>query len=121
MNAALPKLASESLSELVIMPIHLISLVQIKQAFSQAQAQQRRVIDVLEELNEQDQEAFLQSVSQTMHFDAISMREMNSLHANFEAIPFAIAIKKECLAFDSALENEGQNDNKKLTDRKSVV
>ena len=92
MNAALPKLASESASESATMPIALISSAQIKQAFTQAQAQQRRVIDVLEELNEQNQEAFLQSISQTMHFNAISMREINSLRANFDVIPFALAL-----------------------------
>ena len=115
MNAALPKLASESASESATMPIALISSAQIKQAFTQAQAQLRRVIDVLEELNEQNQEAFLQSISQTMHFNAINMREINSLTANFDAIPFALALKKECLAFDSVQENENQNDSKRLT------
>ena len=95
----------ESTSESVTSPVNLISSAQIKQALTQAQAQQRRVIDVLDELAEQDQETFLQSISQTMHFDAISMREINSLSANFEAIPFSTAQKKECLAFDSVEES----------------
>ena len=105
MNAPLLESASES----VTMPINLITSAQIKQALVQAQAQQRRVIDVLDELIEQDQEEFLQSISQTMHFDAISMREINSLSANFDVIPFSTALKKECLAFDSVEENNNKN------------
>jgi general secretion pathway protein E len=81
--------------------VGLFSPAQIKQAKLKANLQQRRVIEVLQELNDQDQDSFLKSLSQTLHFPAISMREINTLTVNFEAIPFANAQQKECLAFDS--------------------
>jgi general secretion pathway protein E len=79
-----------------------IAATQIRQAKAQAQLQQRRMLDVLQELTGQEQEDFLLSLSQTLHFEAIQMREINTLNANFNAISFSSALQKECLAFDSA-------------------
>lgn len=84
-------------------PIVNIAATQIRQAKAQAQLQQRRILDVLQELTGQEQEEFLFSLSQTLHFEAIHMREINTLNANFEAISFSSALQKECLAFDSAV------------------
>ncbi|MDI1298988.1 GspE/PulE family protein [Methylotenera sp.] len=79
----------------------IIDIEQIKQARSQANIQQRRVIEILEDVTQYNQEDFLQALSQTLHFDAISMKELHSLTAAFEVIPFSKAQQKECLAFIS--------------------
>ena len=80
----------------------LISAGQIKHAMSQAALTNRRAIEVLEELTGQEQEAFLDSLSLTLHFSPISMKELNGLSVDFEIIPFSMAQKKECLALNSA-------------------
>lgn len=79
----------------------LIHVEQIRQAKSQANVQQRRIVEILEDLTQYNQEDFLQALSQTLHFDAISMKELHSLTAAFEVIPFSKAQQKECLAFIS--------------------
>lgn len=79
----------------------LIIASQIKQAKLQAQLQKRRTIEVLEELTGYDQESFLIALSRTLHFSAVSMKELNDLTADFETISFSAAQKKECLAFNS--------------------
>jgi general secretion pathway protein E len=79
-----------------------ITVEQIRQAKSQADIQQRRVIEVLEDITQYHQEDFLQALSQTLHFDAVSMKELHQLIAAFEIIPFAKAQQKECLAFISS-------------------
>ena len=78
-----------------------IHVEQIRQAKSQANVQQRRIVEILEDLTQYNQEDFLQALSQTLHFDAISMKELHSLTAAFEIIPFSKAQQKECLAFIS--------------------
>jgi general secretion pathway protein E len=79
-----------------------ITVEQIRQAKSQADIQQRRVIEVLEDITQYHQEDFLQALSQTLHFAAVSMKELHQLIAAFEIIPFAKAQQKECLAFISS-------------------
>ena len=78
-----------------------IHVEQIRQAKSQANVQQRRIVEILEDLTQYNQEDFLQALSQTLHFAAISMKELHSLTAAFEIIPFSKAQQKECLAFIS--------------------
>ncbi|WP_049770004.1 GspE/PulE family protein [Methylotenera versatilis] len=78
-----------------------IHVEQIRQAKSQANVQQRRIVEILEDLTQYNQEDFLQALSQTLHFDAISMKELHSLTAAFEIIQFSKAQQKECLAFMS--------------------
>ena len=78
-----------------------IHVEQIRQAKSQASIQQRRIVEILEDLTQYNQEDFLQALSQTLHFAAISMKELHSLTAAFEIIPFSKAQQKECLAFIS--------------------
>lgn len=79
--------------------LDLISASQIKQAKLQAQLQQRRAIEVLEELTGEAQEPFLQRLSATLHYSAISMKELHGMTAAFDVIAFATAQQKECLAF----------------------
>ena len=85
--------------------IGLISAAQIKQAKLQAQLQQRRTLEVLEEITEYDQEQFLHALSQALHFSAIEMKELNTLSPAFERVAFSTAQQKECLAFN-AEENQ---------------
>ena len=86
--------------------INPISLEQIRQAKELAQQQQRRVIEVLEDLSDLDQESFLQAISQSLHFPAINMKELNQLEVDFDVIAFSTALQKECLAFiDDVSEN----------------
>ena len=82
-----------------VIALDLISASQIKQAKLQAQLQQRRAIEVLEELTGDAQEPFLQRLSATLHYSEISMKELHGMTAAFEVIPFATAQQKECLAF----------------------
>jgi len=77
----------------------LIDAAQFKQAKLQAQLQQRRVLEVLEELTGATPEQYLQALSQTLNFAAIEMKELNALLPAFEVISFSTAQQKECLAF----------------------
>lgn len=88
-----------------ILTLETISASQIKQAKLQAQLQQRRAIEVLEELTGEAQEPFLQRLSATLHYSAITMKELHSMVAAFEVISFATAQQKECLAFYADIEN----------------
>jgi general secretion pathway protein E len=72
----------------------------IQQAKAQALTQKRCVIDVLEELSGLEQEAYLQALSNTLQFAPISMKELHSLTVDFALIPFSVAQKKQCLAFE---------------------
>lgn len=71
----------------------------IKQAKAQALQQQRRAVEVLEDLVEADQTNFVSALSACFHYLPISMKEMHTLIAGFDAIPFSKAQQKECLAF----------------------
>ncbi len=85
-------------------PLH-IDAALIKQAKSQAQLQQRRMLEVLEELCGGDQEAFLTALGIALQFVPISMKEMHALEAGFDVIPFSKAQQKECLAFYTAQDD----------------
>ncbi len=90
----------------VLITVPAINAALIKQARAQAQLQQRRLLEVLEENLNGDPEQFLQQLSNALHFSAIHMKELHALHAAFEVIPFSTAQQKECLAF--------YDDNKQL-------
>ncbi len=74
----------------------------ILQAAQQAAKQNRRAIEVLEELVPLEQEVFLAQLSQSFHYSPLSMADIHDLKPDFEAIPFALAQQKECLAFTNA-------------------
>lgn len=76
-----------------------VSPALIKQAQAQAAQQQRRVIEVLEELSGYTHEPFLAALAESLHFSAISMKQMHGLAPAFNVISFAKAQQKECLAF----------------------
>jgi general secretion pathway protein E len=86
-------LAQSSASLLAIHPSH------VKQAKINAIKQQRRTIELLEEIIDADQETFVASLAACFYYTPISMKEMNSLQVCFVTIPFNLAQQKECLAF----------------------
>ena len=77
----------------------LITAEHIKLAKSQAALYQKRVIETLEDVTGYNQEDFLQSLSKTLQFEEIGMKELNGLKSAFDVIPFSKAQQKECLAF----------------------
>ncbi len=79
-----------------------MSVEDIKRAQTLAISQQRRVIEVLEELMSAEQEAFLQALADALHFAPISMKEMHELRSGFDVIAFSKSQQKECLAFYTA-------------------
>jgi general secretion pathway protein E len=89
------------IAPIVHVPLAVITGAQIKQAKAQAQLQQRRALEVLEEITEYDQEQFLYALSGALHFSAIEMKELNSLSPAFELVAFSTAQQKECLAFNT--------------------
>ena len=85
-----------------MMPINAVATINaahIQQAKLQAQTQQRRIIEVLEELTSYAQEPFTYALSQSLHYVAIDMKELNNLSPAFDIISFSSAQQKECLAF----------------------
>ena len=100
MSAQLQKIV-EPIVNAPLITIGIISAAQIKQARLQAQLQQRRTLEVLEEITEYDQEQFLHALSRALHFSAIEMKELNTLSPAFERVAFSTAQQKECLAFNT--------------------
>ena len=100
MSAQLQKIV-EPIVNAPLITIGIISATQIKQARLQAQLQQRRTLEVLEEITEYDQEQFLHALSRALHFSAIEMKELNTLSPAFERVAFSTAQQKECLAFNT--------------------
>jgi general secretion pathway protein E len=71
----------------------------IVQAQTLAQQQQRRVIEVLEEVLSLDSEALVVQLGQLLHYPVASMREMREWQVAFDVISYNTAQQKECLAF----------------------
>ncbi|MGQ2966560.1 GspE/PulE family protein [Methylophilus sp.] len=71
----------------------------IAQAQTLAQQQQRRVIEVLEEVLSLDSEDLVQQLGQLLHYPVASMREMREWQVAFDVISYNTAQQKECLAF----------------------
>lgn len=86
-----------------------ISADQIRQAKAIAVAQQRRIVEVLEELSGHDQDVFLDALSQSLHFIPIRMKELHTLTVAFDILPFQNAQHKECLAFHPIVDGSTQD------------
>jgi general secretion pathway protein E len=71
----------------------------IKQAKILALTQQRRVLEVLEEITGYAQEPFVNALGQALHFLVVDMKTLNNLMPAFDIISFSLAQQKECLAF----------------------
>ncbi|MBC7786763.1 MAG: type II/IV secretion system protein [Methylophilaceae bacterium] len=79
-----------------------IDSAQISKAKVLAKIEKRRVIEVLEGLVDCPQEDFLQALADAVDYTPVSMKEMHAYTPAFELIPFNLAQKKECIAFDHA-------------------
>jgi general secretion pathway protein E len=71
----------------------------IAQAQTLALQQQRRVIEVLEEVLSLDSETMVLQLGQLLHYPVASMREMREWQVAFDVISYNTAQQKECLAF----------------------
>ncbi|WP_024929364.1 GspE/PulE family protein [Methylophilus sp. OH31] len=72
------------------------------QAQTLAQQQQRRVIEVLEELLSLENEALITQLGSLLHYPVATMREMREWQVAFDVISYNTAQQKECLAFYDA-------------------
>jgi general secretion pathway protein E len=79
-----------------------LNAVLIQEAKIQAQHQQRRVLEVLEELFDGDQTQLTAALGEAFHFVPMSMKEMHALTTGFDLIAFSTAQQKECIAFFDA-------------------
>jgi general secretion pathway protein E len=86
-----------------------ISADQIRQAKLIAKAQQRRIVEVLEELTGYANDVFLNALSQSLHFTSIQMKELHALSVAFDIISFQNAQHKECLAFYPIADSSTQS------------
>jgi general secretion pathway protein E len=71
----------------------------IQKSKIQAKTQQRRVLEVLEEVTGYAQTIFLNALGQALHFAVADMKTLNNLTPAFDVISFSNAQQKECLAF----------------------
>lgn len=76
-----------------------IDAAMVQQARTQAQTQQRAVLEVLEELFDQSPKFFVSALADAFHFKPITMRTMHQLTPAFDLVPFAKMQQKQCLAF----------------------
>jgi general secretion pathway protein E len=86
-------------------PNHALSALPVDlfaQAQTLAQQQQRRVIEVLEELLSLDNEALITQLGSLLHYPVATMREMREWQVAFDVISYNTAQQKECLAFYDA-------------------
>ncbi|TXI43250.1 GspE/PulE family protein [Methylophilus sp.] len=88
MNQALPMLSADSLSL----------------AQTQALQQQRRVIEVLEDLAPADSEMLVSQLAQLLHYPLATMRDMREWQVAFDVVSYNEAQQKECLAFYDAAQ-----------------
>lgn len=79
--------------------VSVISAAQIEQARMLAATENRRLIETLETVVASDADTFLASLAVSMHYVPMAMREMHDLNPAFDVIAFALANKKECIAF----------------------
>ena len=85
-----------------ITPMHtpeIINAAHIKQAKILALSQQRRVLEVLEDVTGYAQEPFVNALGQALHYSVMDMKTLNDLSPAFDVISFSQAQQKECLAF----------------------
>jgi general secretion pathway protein E len=86
-------------------PNHALSALPVDlfaQAQTLAQQQQRRVIEVLEELLALENEALITQLGSLLHYPVATMREMREWQVAFDVISYNTAQQKECLAFYDA-------------------
>lgn len=83
-------------------PLLLLSHELLSQAQTQALHQQRRVVEVLEDLLPVDTEVLVSQLADLLHYQVATMREMREWQVAFDVIGYNEAQQKECLAFYDA-------------------
>lgn len=123
MNASLQllanKLPASQLQPSIVQP-GILNADLIKQAKLQARQQQRKTIAVLEEMFACNQEEFIQALSTALYFSAASMKDLHTLTAAFDIVPFSIAQQKECLAFYTG-ENFSEQSGEPALNKSSLI
>jgi general secretion pathway protein E len=71
---------------------------QVQAARFVAQAVQRRIVDVLEEQSGLGAQAFADALGATLHYPILAMENLYRMTPAFDALPFAEAMERECLA-----------------------
>ena len=71
---------------------------QVHAARSAALQTQRPMVDVLEEQSGLDPQHFVETLATTLHYPSVAMAELHRMAPAFDALPFAEALERECLA-----------------------
>lgn len=82
----------------------MLSAAALSLAQTQALQQQRRVIEVLEDLAPADSEMLVSQLAQLLHYPLATMRDMREWQVAFDVVSYNEAQQKECLAFYDAAQ-----------------
>ncbi|MBF4989295.1 GspE/PulE family protein [Methylophilus sp. 14] len=85
-------------------PLPMLSADTLSLAQTQALQQQRRVIEVLEDIVPADSEMLVSQLAQLLHYPLATMREMREWQVAFDVVSYNEAQQKECLAFYDAAQ-----------------
>jgi general secretion pathway protein E len=85
-------------------PLPMLSADALSLAQTQALQQQRRVIEVLEDIVPADSEMLVSQLAQLLHYPVATMREMREWQVAFDVVSYNEAQQKECLAFYDATQ-----------------
>ena len=85
-------------------PLPMLSADALSLAQTQALQQQRRVIEVLEDIVPADSEMLVSQLAQLLHYPVATMREMREWQVAFDVVSYNEAQQKECLAFYDAAQ-----------------
>jgi len=83
-------------------PLPILSAELLSLAQTQALQQQRRVIEVLEDMAPVDSEMMVSQLAHLLHYSVATMRDMREWQVAFDVISYNDAQQKECLAFYDA-------------------
>jgi len=83
-------------------PLPMLSADALSLAQTQALQQQRRVIEVLEDIVPADSEMMVSQLAQLLHYPVATMRDMREWQVAFDIVSYNEAQQKECLAFYDA-------------------
>ena len=81
-----------------VLPLQGFTPQQVQAARLVAAAAQRRVVEVLEEQSGLDAQAFVEALGAALHYPVATMADLYRMQPAFDALPFAEAMARECLA-----------------------
>ncbi|WP_029146946.1 GspE/PulE family protein [Methylophilus sp. 5] len=85
-------------------PLPMLSADLLSHAQTQALQQQRRVIEVLEDMAPVDSEMMVSQLAHLLHYSVATMRDMREWQVAFDVVSYNEAQQKECLAFYDAAQ-----------------